>query len=196
MVPIAALTAVLAVPLVEVIYLRGAFTEADVAVTAAALTCFTLGLIGTGIRLLCIRTYYAMEDTITPLKNGLVAVVVNIVLNLILSRVMGVPGLALASSIAMLVAAVLLLRSLKRMMTLDTSTLVITLVKALVAAAIGAVVAGFIYWSVQDVMATIAGLLVSGIAGLIVYAVLAIVLRIEIVVEAWDDVRSTFSSSR
>ncbi|MFZ5901026.1 MAG: lipid II flippase MurJ, partial [Bacillota bacterium] len=60
------------------------------------------------------RTFYAMQDTATPTWTGVAAVAVNVGLNLLLVRVMGLGGLALASSAEAFVGFALLLWRLRR----------------------------------------------------------------------------------
>ena len=40
------------------------------------------------------RVYFSMQDTITPVKVGVIAIVINIILNLILVQFMAHAGLA------------------------------------------------------------------------------------------------------
>ena len=46
------------------------------------------------LRLLLTRVYYSLQDTKTPMVNGAISVVFNIVLNLILVKYMAHAGLA------------------------------------------------------------------------------------------------------
>ena len=60
------------------------------------------------------RVYYALQDTKTPMYNGILALALNIVLNLILIRSMAHAGLALATSIATTVTTGSLIYGLKK----------------------------------------------------------------------------------
>jgi putative peptidoglycan lipid II flippase len=59
-----------------------------------------------------VRAFYAIKDTKTPVRVALVDFVINIVVSLILIRVLGVLGIVLASTTAIIVQAVLLERAL------------------------------------------------------------------------------------
>ena len=96
-----------------VLFLRGAFDESALNTTSSAVFFYLLGIIG-AYREVQFRVYYSYGDTKTPVKNSIVAVVINVVLNLILSRFMGASGLALATSISSITAAILLQRNIKR----------------------------------------------------------------------------------
>lgn len=60
------------------------------------------------------RAFFSMQDTKTPMVNGAIGVVLNIILNIILSRYLGIGGLALATSIAAIFTTVILFISLRR----------------------------------------------------------------------------------
>ena len=97
-----------------VLFLRGAFDESALAITSSAVLFYLIGIIGIAYREVQFRVYYSYGDTKTPVKNSIIAVFINIVLNLILSRFMGASGLALATSISSIVAAILLQRNIKQ----------------------------------------------------------------------------------
>ena len=60
------------------------------------------------------RAFHSLQDTRTTLYNSLITVLLNIALNLILVRAMGVGGLALATSLSAGVGAALLLVRLRK----------------------------------------------------------------------------------
>jgi putative peptidoglycan lipid II flippase len=109
-VPAAAALYLLAVPIVASIFHRGAMSETDVAMTALALKAFAVGLVALTMVKIAAPAYFAREDTRTPFRIALVAVSVNLALNLALFKPMGHAGLALATSCAAVVQAYLLLR--------------------------------------------------------------------------------------
>ncbi|MFH1691027.1 MAG: murein biosynthesis integral membrane protein MurJ [Candidatus Omnitrophota bacterium] len=90
---------VLSAPLVEVIFQRGHFDAYSAAITSRAVFFYAFGLIAyTGTRLLS-SAFYALQDTVTPVKISFAAFLVNIVLNALFIFVFrfGIAGLALAS---------------------------------------------------------------------------------------------------
>jgi putative peptidoglycan lipid II flippase len=111
----------LAGPLVVTIFYGGQFTAFDVEMTALALQAFSLGLIGFSLVKILAPAFFARQDTRTPVKIGLVALAVNLVLSIALA--LGISraglagthaGLALATSVAAMVNAWLLYRGLRR----------------------------------------------------------------------------------
>ncbi len=108
-------------PLVATIFYGGEFSAFDVEMTALSLEAFAIGLIGFSLVKILAPAYFAREDTKTPVKVGLVALLVNFVLSVTFAYLLiraGHPGshagLALAISIAAVVNAWLLYRGLRR----------------------------------------------------------------------------------
>jgi len=93
---------VLAIPIVQVIFERRAFTHTDTLATAAALQFYAVGLVGYSVVRIASPTFYALNDSRTPVRVSIVTVLVNAALNVALARVMGYRGLALGTSIAAL----------------------------------------------------------------------------------------------
>ncbi|MGH9348929.1 MAG: murein biosynthesis integral membrane protein MurJ [Vicinamibacterales bacterium] len=105
---------VLATPIVQVIFERRAFTHADTLATAAALQFYALGLVGYSVVRIVSPTFYAINESRTPVKVSVISVLVNVALNIALVRVFGYRGLALGTSLAALLNAGLLLVLLRR----------------------------------------------------------------------------------
>lgn len=176
---------VLSTPIIQIAFERGAFDAVATAMTSPALKFYSVGLIAMAMRLLLTRVYYSLQDTKTPMINGAIAVVFNIVLNLILVRSMGHAGLALATSIAATITSVLLLYGLKKKIgALGTRGYVITFLKTGLASLVMGVVAYFIYHGVYRVLGVsklynLISLLAAAGIGAIVYAILCYLLRVE-----------------
>ncbi len=105
---------VLSVPIVQAIFERRAFTHADTLATAAALEFYAVGLLGYSIVRIASPTFYALDESRTPVTVSVVSVLVNAALNIVLVDVMGYRGLALGTSIAALFNAGTLLVLLHR----------------------------------------------------------------------------------
>lgn len=99
----------LATPLLSTIFLRNAFTVHDVEMSAMALEAFSIGICGFIFVKVLAPAFFARQDTKTPMKVGVVAVLINVLMSVILVRYLQHAGLALAISIAAWVNAGLLL---------------------------------------------------------------------------------------
>lgn len=89
----------IATPLTQLIFERGEFTAEDTINTSKMIAAYGLGAWAACGLLIIARAFYALGDRQTPLRIGLVAVVVNLVANLSLVWIFAGPGLALGTSI-------------------------------------------------------------------------------------------------
>jgi putative peptidoglycan lipid II flippase len=101
-------------PIVTVIYEHGAFTPGDTQATFVTLIAFAVGLPASLAVKIFASTFYANQDTRTPVKIAMLCVAVNLCLNLALMGPMKYVGLALSTSIANWVNAACLAASLHR----------------------------------------------------------------------------------
>lgn len=105
---------VLRYPIIQTLFERGRFTRASTEGAALALLFYAVGLCAFSGLKVVVSAFYSMEDTLTPMKIGIAAVVLNIVLNLILMGPLKHGGLALATSIASLFNVLALLYILRK----------------------------------------------------------------------------------
>jgi putative peptidoglycan lipid II flippase len=105
---------VLSEPIVRVLYQHGRFGPTETAGTAGALAVYATGLVGFSASKIAVQAFYALGDTRTPVKISLATMTLNSALAALLARPLGHIGLALATSAAALVSAVLLTVLLRR----------------------------------------------------------------------------------
>jgi putative peptidoglycan lipid II flippase len=99
-IPAAVGLAALAGPIIGLIYQHGHFTARDTSQTALVLQAYSLGLAGYAAIKVLTPCFYALNLPQTPLRISLIAIAVNLALNLANANVfgLGVAGLALATS--------------------------------------------------------------------------------------------------
>lgn len=112
--PAAVALAVLAEPILAVLFQRGAFGPAETRATAAALAAFAAGLPAFVLVKVLAPGFFARHDTTTPVKIAAAAMVVNAVLTVALMWPLAHVGNALATSIAGWTNALLLFELLRR----------------------------------------------------------------------------------
>lgn len=124
---------VLGEQIIRVLFEHGRFTRQDTLATANALVYYSLGIAAYGAYEMLSRAFYALQDTRTPLKVGLLTLGLGTFLNLLLGPLWGVRGLALAYSLAGWFNVTLLFYLLKRRGIISGSSKVLgyTLVKSL-----------------------------------------------------------------
>jgi putative peptidoglycan lipid II flippase len=112
--PAATALAVLATPILSVLFERGAFGPTDTAATAAALAAYAAGLPAFVLIKVLAPAFFARHDTATPVKVAIAAMAVNLCLTLILMQFLAHVGIALATTMAGWLNALLLLALLTR----------------------------------------------------------------------------------
>ncbi|MCO6419936.1 murein biosynthesis integral membrane protein MurJ [Siccirubricoccus sp. KC 17139] len=89
-----------AVPIVQVLFVRGAFGAEAAHATAAALAAYAIGLPAYVLVKIFAPGFFARGDTATPVKVGLCAVALNLTLNLLLTPFLLHVGVALATALS------------------------------------------------------------------------------------------------
>lgn len=112
--PAAVALAVLAGPILTTLFQYGAFTAYDVRMSQQSLIAFALGLQAFILIKVLAPGFYARQDTRTPVKIGIIALVANMVFNVLLIWPLAHAGLALATTLSALLNAGLLYQHLRR----------------------------------------------------------------------------------
>ncbi|MBI4279091.1 MAG: polysaccharide biosynthesis C-terminal domain-containing protein, partial [Armatimonadetes bacterium] len=112
--PVAVGMIALAAPLVRLMFERGVFTREATEAVAAAVAAYAVGLPAISAYYILTRVYYALHDMKTPVKVGASMVALNAVANLVLMRVLGHTGIALATSLVAITNVGILLWRLHR----------------------------------------------------------------------------------
>lgn len=101
-------------PIISVLFQRGHFDVNSTLMTAQALLFYAVGLWAFSVIRVIVSAFYAMQDTKTPMKAAVAALIVNVAFSLALMYPLKHGGLALATSIASAVNVILLIFILKR----------------------------------------------------------------------------------
>ena len=165
--------------IVGLLFGRGAFTLEAIKMTGNALFYYSIGMIAVGLRSILSITFYALQDTKTPMINATIAVILNIVLNVILSKYLGIGGLALATSISAIVGAGLLIINLRR----KTGAFGLKEIsKSFIKVCIASILMGFIalgsYNFISQSLRENLALIIAIAIGAIVYGILVYLMRV------------------
>jgi putative peptidoglycan lipid II flippase len=184
-IPAAVGLAVLANPVIALIYQHGHFTARDTAMTALALQAYAIGLAGYAAIRLLTPCFYALDLPRTPMRIVMVGIGVNLALNFLNMAVFhfGHAGLALASSCVSLVNVAQLAFALSRRVDFgDIGEWTAYLVRVLVASALCGATAFGLWWAtdayVHGFVLRALGLLAAIGAAVAVYAGAGYALRI------------------
>ena len=105
---------VLREPIVSLLFERGAFDAQTARLTSDALLYYCLGLWAFAAVRIVVSTFYAMQDTRTPVKTATVAIAANMLFGMVLMGPMRHCGLALATSLASMLNLAMLVVVLRR----------------------------------------------------------------------------------
>lgn len=112
--PISVFMLLNATDIVTFVFEHGVFDGSATKIVAESMACYAAGVLPMGLQSYLIRGFYAMQDTKTPVKIKVFALVCNIVLNLISVHFLQHMGIALSTSVSYCIAYFLLTRSLKK----------------------------------------------------------------------------------
>ena len=148
--------------------MRGEFDAQAAVLTSQALLFYAISMLAYGFRDILSRVFYSFNDTKTPTINAIIGVTINIVLNIILSRFLGIGGLALATSISAIITAGLLFSSLsKKKLSLGFKNSLKKIVKIFIAALIMGGAANIIFSALSvrtsNTVALFAAIIVAGL---------------------------------
>ena len=150
--PASAVTAVLAEPIVRLLYERGEFTSVQTPVVAGALAAFALGLTFNGTMLMLIRAFFSLQSPWVPTVVALVNLVLNAILAGALYRV-GVWGIPLATSLVNIAGTLVLLVLLRgRLGRLDGRAIASSYGRIAVASAAAAGAAFAIWYGLDETL--------------------------------------------
>lgn len=143
--PASAVTAVLSVPIVRLLYERGAFGDEETTIVAQGLAAFVIGLTFNGTMLMLNRAFFSLQNAWIPTAVALGNLILNAALDAALFRV-GIWGIPLATSIVNIAGTVALLILLRRRLgRLQGRQTIDAYVRTAVAAGLAAAVA-YVTW--------------------------------------------------
>lgn len=119
MFPITLATIGMSKELVSGVFERGAFNYKIVETTAYILQFFAFGMLFNGMRDMFDRTFYAFQNTRTPVLVGIFGVVINIALNFLLVPIYGIGGLAASMSLASIICCIILIFLMKEKLNVE-----------------------------------------------------------------------------
>ncbi len=177
---------VLAQPIIMILFMGGQFTEKTVIQVSMALFAYLSGLLSFMFIKVLAPGYYARQDTKTPVKIGIVAMVANMALNLMLAPFWGYIGLALATTLSATLNAYLLYRGLKSsgIYHLPIKTCIF-IAKLIISAVVMAIVvyqlsSDFEVWLAMNFVEQLKSLFLCIIVGISTYLLMIIILGVRI----------------
>jgi putative peptidoglycan lipid II flippase len=119
-------------------------------VVAGTLAVYALGLSGYFMQQIITRAYFAVQDSKMPLRSALIAVSVNVVLNLALIWPLGTRGLALSTAFCSYLQVAILILGMRRRF---GRSVLDGIMKVLWKTAVASLVMTLVGWWIRDLMA-------------------------------------------
>jgi len=188
-IPASAFMIVLATPIVQLLLEHGKFGPGDTALTAEALVYYAVGIFAWSAQSILSRSFYAMQDSKTPVLIGTGVTLVFVPLNLLFMNTLGLGyrGLAFATTVAAILHMFAMLAVLRRRLGgIEGGRIAVSVGKTVIASIVAAAAcwaakaaldAAFTFAAVK-IHAT-AALTAGFLAGVIAYGLCAILLQIE-----------------
>ncbi|MCP4104688.1 MAG: murein biosynthesis integral membrane protein MurJ [Desulfobacteraceae bacterium] len=174
---------VLREPIVALLFKRGAFDAETTRLTAYALLCYSVGLWAFAAVRIVVSTFYALQDTKTPVRMAVISIFANIALGIILMGPLGHGGLALATSLASMLNLGLLVYALKlklgtiKFKSISESVCKSVVCSVIMAFAVGAVANMLVPTVTGTLFTLLSGVLISIGVGCLLYGFLSFLLK-------------------
>lgn len=107
--PLTLLVIIFSEEIIEILFKSNSFDSNSVRMTSNILVIMSIGLLFMSIRDICNRVYYSLDNTKTPTRNSIIGMLINMILGVILIGKYNINGLAVASSISIIISCVLML---------------------------------------------------------------------------------------
>ena len=170
-------------PIVALLFKRGAFNAETTRLTASALLYYSIGLWAFSAVRIVVSTFYALQDTKTPVRMAVISIIANIILGIALMGPLGHGGLALATSLASMLNLGLLTYALKaRLGHIGWENITVSICNTVACSTI----MGIAVWTVahytislqgQTTFSLISGVAGSIITGMVIYGLFAFLIK-------------------
>ena len=171
MVIITSIVLVFHTEIVSIVFERGKFDSVATEKTSTVFLFYGVGLVFIGLRELFNKIFYAKKDTKTPLWISIISVSTNILLSLLLVDSMGINGLALASSLSIILYVSIQLFMLNKRIGADFYSGIPDLLLKLLLAAFLSLFSMVVFKTLYHFSYPIIGLICATSIGVFVYVV-------------------------
>ncbi|MFC2061481.1 murein biosynthesis integral membrane protein MurJ [Elusimicrobiota bacterium] len=178
--------AVFRVPMVRIFFERGSFTEISTQLTSSALMFYLPGAVAVSLTYVIIRAFYALKDTVTPLKATVFGLSVMLALGWFLKNTLMHDGLAIAHSISETVIFIyLFVYLMKKTKIFDLPDILMSFVKIAAVSVVSVMPVGFLYsllnknYDLESMPYQIGAVLISGCVSVLLYMVFSGLLKVD-----------------
>jgi putative peptidoglycan lipid II flippase len=160
------------------LFQRGEFQEEAVYLTSIALFYYSIALISKGLKQNYYRAFYSMSNTRIPMYNSLLSIVINILLNIVFFYFtdLGIGGLALSTSIAIIITSIVLIIQFQKKMNLKLTSIDLNAYWKILSATILALVFTVLTYHILNIFIDIIGFHFAFIVTIITFIILYLIL--------------------
>ena len=157
--------------IIRSVYGYGNFNARAIEMTVSALIFYAPGMVIMGLRDMLCKTFFSMRDTKTPMLNGIITTVINIILAYLFSSLLGYSGLALASSLSSLFSTILLWIALRKNTDIQPKFLNKRVIMTLILALSQVAVSYFVYHTIEKkyTITVLPVIIIMGIINCLIY---------------------------
>jgi putative peptidoglycan lipid II flippase len=185
LIPCAAITLVLAVPITRLVYQRGAFNSASTDEVSTALLWFSFSLPFSGVNLLLTRTFFSLQRPWLVTRLSGIVLVLNVAISIALAGPLGIAGIVIGTVVSTFAMTVLQARLLRIELhgRLEVGRTLRAIGRMLAAAVALSVVSYAVWWALDDILgrslpAQVCSVGLGVASGLAVYAAIVLALRV------------------
>lgn len=177
---------ILADPVITLIFQRDGFDAEATMRTASYLKVLVFSTIGFSFIDMFSKVFYAMKNTVIPMLNGILQMVLSVGFIVILTPIIGYNGLALATTLTVVIVAAVTLIQLKyKVKGLPVKEISVTALKGIISSGIMGIGVYYAYTFIAgryidvNFINTIIKILVPAIVGILIYVVMLKVLKVK-----------------
>ena len=171
--------AVLAEPIIGVVFERNAFTREDTVAVAILLAAYAPNNIFQSTIDVVDRGFYAVGDSKTPVVVVIIQQILNVIFNFVLIKFFGIRGLAYATVLSTAIGTVLMIYQFrKKFGSFNFKTSLISLIKISLATGLMALVAVGVNGALSNFAPRLVALFVAIIVAMLVYGLVILLARI------------------
>ena len=113
-IPITIITLIYRYDIVRIVFMRGTFQESDVQRVGNLIMVYAIGFVPSVISNIYMHVHYAEGQTTITMKYSLISIGANIITSILLSRLIGLLGIAIGTVISIVISVVLYSRSVRK----------------------------------------------------------------------------------
>ncbi len=164
---------------IRLLFERGAFDSQATLNTSLCFQYYSLALVGYAITTVTTKLFYALTDMKTPMYISIVGVIANTILNFVFSKIFGLKGLALSTSVSTMLMAIIQYIILNKKIKFNNKKILKNIFKSFIASVLMTLVIMLLKHYVISEFHYILQLIILTLIGMTIYGLLLIIFKVE-----------------